>query len=385
MSTLDQKILEILQKILKDKKKYSLHEPCFLGKEQQYLKECINSTYVAVGKFTDKFEKQLADYTGAKRTIAVVNGTAALQIALKLAGVEETDEVLLPTLTFVATANATHYVGATAHFVDCEEENLGLDVIALRSWLKHCAEPTADGYRNRKTGKRIRALLPMHTFGHPCDLDGLLSVAHDYKLALVEDASESLGSFYHGKHTGTFGKLGVISFNGNKIITTGGGGAILTNDEKLADRAKHLTTTAKLPHRWEYVHDEIGYNFRMPNLNAALGCAQLEQLDKFIQSKRELYNAYQESFKNISQLRLLQEPRGCNSNYWLQTIILDKEISDQRDIILDTTNNANFMTRPAWKLIHQLEPYKDCPRAPLPVAESLAKRIVNLPSSAGLV
>jgi perosamine synthetase len=386
MSTLDQKILKILQKILKDKKKYSLHEPCFLGKEQQYLKECINSTYVSsVGKFTDKFEQQLADYTGAKRAIAVVNGTAALQIALKLAGVEEDDEVLVPTLTFVATANAVHYLGATAHFVDCEEENLGLDVIALRSWLKHCAEPSMHGYRNRKTGRRIRALLPMHTFGHPCDLDGLLGVAHDYKLAFVEDASESLGSFYQGKHTGTFGKLGVLSFNGNKIITTGGGGAILTNDEKLADRAKHLTTTAKIPHSWEYAHDEIGYNFRMPNLNAALGCAQLEQLNTFLQSKRKLYNVYREAFNCMNQLKLFQEPKKCQSNYWLQTIILDKSMINQRDIILEGTNNANFMTRPAWKPIHQLEPYKNNPSSPLPIALSLAQKIINLPSSAGLV
>jgi aminotransferase in exopolysaccharide biosynthesis len=386
MNTLDQQILEILQKILKDKKKYSLHEPCFLGKEQQYLKECINSTYVSsVGKFTDKFEQQLADYTGAKRAIAVVNGTAALQIALKLAGVEEDDEVLVPTLTFVATANAVHYLGATAHFVDCEEENLGLDVIALRSWLKHCAEPTADGYRNQKTGKHIKVLMPMHTFGHPCDLDGLLGVAHDYKLTLVEDASESLGSFYQGKHTGTFGKLGVLSFNGNKIITTGGGGAILTNDEKLADRAKHLTTTAKIPHSWEYAHDEIGYNFRMPNLNASLGCAQLEQLNSFLQSKRKLYNVYKEAFNCMNQLKIFKEPKKCQSNYWLQTIILDKVMINQRDIILEATNNANFMTRPAWKPIHQLEPYKSNPRSPLPVAESLAQKIINLPSSAGLV
>jgi perosamine synthetase len=383
--TLEQKIVNILQTTLKNEK-HSLHEPRFQGREHQYLKECIDSTYVSsAGSFVDRFENELADYTGARRAIVVVNGTSALHMALKLAGVKEGDEVLLPALTFVATANAIHYLGATAHFVDSEEKTLGIDAVALRSWLKHCAEVTEDGCRNRQTGKCIKVLLPMHTFGNPCDLEGLLAVAHDYKLVLVEDAAESLGSFYHGKHTGTFGRLGALSFNGNKIITTGGGGAILTNDEQLADRAKHLTTTAKLPHRWEYVHDEIGYNFRMPNLNAALGCAQLEQLNKFIQSKRELYNAYQESFKNISQLRLLQESRGCNSNYWLQTIILDKEISDQRDIILDTTNNANFMTRPAWKLIHQLEPYKNCPRAPLPVAESLAKRIVNLPSSAGLV
>ena len=225
----------------------------------------------------------------------------------------------------------------------------------------------------------------MHTFGNPCDLEGLLAVAHDYKLVLVEDAAESLGSFYCGKHTGTFGRLGTLSFNGNKIITTGGGGAILTNDEQLADRAKHLSTTAKLPHRWNYVHDEIGYNFRMPNLNAALGCAQLEQLDNFLQSKRRLFSQYLEAFKDISQLRLLQESAASKSNYWLQTIILDKAFSNQRDTILEVTNNANFMTRPAWTLIHQLEPYKKTPRAPLPVSESLVQRIINLPSSAGLV
>lgn len=363
-----------------------LHEPIFRGKEQKYLKECISSSYVSsVGKFVDRFEKQLADYTGARRAIAVVNGTAALQLALKLTGVKEGDEVLLPALTFVATANAIHYLGATTHFVDSEEQTLGLDAIALRNWLKHCAEVTVDGCRNRQTGKRIKALLPMHTFGNPCDLEGLLAVAHDYKLVLVEDAAESLGSFYCGKHTGTFGRLGTLSFNGNKIITTGGGGAILTNDEQLADRAKHLSTTAKLPHRWNYVHDEIGYNFRMPNLNAALGCAQLEQLDNFLQSKRRLFSQYLEAFKDISQLRLLQESAASKSNYWLQTIILDKAFSNQRDTILEVTNNANFMTRPAWTLIHQLEPYKKTPRAPLPVSESLVQRIINLPSSAGLV
>lgn len=382
---LDQKILNILRVMLNEER-HSLHEPRFQGKEQAYIKDCVDSTYVStVGKFVDQFEKNLADYTGARRAIAVVNGTAALQVALKLAGVKEGDEVLLPALTFVATANAIHYLGATAHFVDSEEQTLGIDAIALRSWLKHCAEVTEDGCRNRQTGKRIKALLPMHTFGNPCDLEGLLAVAHDYKLVLVEDAAESLGSFYHGKHTGTFGRLGALSFNGNKIITTGGGGAILTNDEQLADRAKHLTTTAKLPHRWEYVHDEIGYNFRMPNLNAALGCAQLEQLDNFLQSKRKLHGVYLRAFKDISQLRLLEEPSGSQSNYWLQTIILEKEIANQLDIILESTNNANFMTRPAWKPIHQLEPYKNNPRSPLPIAESLAQRIINLPSSAGLV
>jgi len=384
IKSIDQKIVDVLRSVL-GKKKYSLHAPVFNGKENQYLKECIDSNYVSsVGSFVDQFEQDLADYTGARRAITVVNGTAALQIALKLSGVVEGDEVLVPTLTFVATANAVHYLGAKAHFVDCEEKNLGLDAKALRAWLKHCTELTSGSCRNRLTGKRIKALLPMHTFGHSCDLEGLLAVAHDYKLVLVEDAAESLGSYYQGKHTGTFGKFGTLSFNGNKIITTGGGGAILTNDEKLADRAKHLTTTAKLPHRWEYVHDEIGYNFRMPNLNAALGCAQLEQLNNFIKSKRDLYSRYQEAFKSIPQIRLLREPDRCDSNYWMQTIILEDEILNQRDIILEATNNANFMTRPAWTLLHKLEPYKDCPRAPLPVSESLEKKIINIPSSAGL-
>jgi perosamine synthetase len=383
--TLEQKIVNILQTTLKNEKHF-LHEPRFQGREHQYLKECIDSTYVSsAGSFVDRFENELADYTGARRAIVVVNGTAALHMALKLAGVKEGDEVLLPALTFVATANAVHYLGATAHFVDSEEQTLGLDAIALRSWLKHCAEVTTDGCRNRLTGKRIKALLPMHTYGHPCDIEGLLSIANDYKLVFIEDAAESLGSFYQGRHTGTFGKFGALSFNGNKIITTGGGGAILTDDIQLADRAKHITTTAKLPHRWEYVHDEIGYNFRMPNLNAALGCAQLEQLNNFLLSKRKLYNIYKEAFKCINQLKLFQEPKKCESNYWLQTIILDKAMINQRDIILGATNNANFMTRPAWKPIHQLEPYKNNPRSPLPIAESLAQRIINLPSSAGIV
>ena len=228
-------------------------------------------------------------------------------------------------------------------------------------------------------------MVPMHTFGHPCNMDGLLAVANDYRLVVVEDAAESLGSFYQGQHTGTFGLLGTLSFNGNKIVTTGGGGAILTNDERLADRAKHLTTTAKVPHRWDYVHDEIGYNFRMPNLNAALGCAQLEQLPEFLASKRRLFARYQEALSDIQDVRLVKEPLNCDSNYWLQTLILAESIAEQRDELLQATNDAGFMTRPAWRLIHQLEPYKQCPRAPLPIAELLAKRLINLPSSAGLV
>jgi len=364
---------------------FPLHEPRFAGNEQNYVQECIASTYVSsVGAYVDRFERELAAYTGARRAVAVVNGTAALQVALQLAGVQVNDEVIVPALTFVATANAVQYLGAVPHLADSEEATLGLDPRALRDWLKSVAEPAGDAYRNRQTGRRLRALVPMHTFGHPCDLEGLLAVAHDYRLPLVEDAAESLGSRYQSQHTGTFGLLGTLSFNGNKIITTGGGGAILTNDERLADHAKHLTTTAKLPHRWDYVHDEVGYNFRMPNLNAALGCAQLEQLPEFLASKRRLFERYQAALVEIDGVRLMQEPFGCESNYWLQTLVLSGAIADQRDGILQAINDAGLMTRPAWRLMHQLAPYQECPRAPLPVAESLAQRLINLPSSAGL-
>lgn len=363
----------------------NLHEPRFAGNEQRYVHDCIASTFVSsVGAYVERFERALAEVTGAHRAVAVVNGTAALQVALRLAGVQAGDEVIVPALTFVATANAVHYLGATPHFADSAEETLGLDPLALKDWLAHVAEPTANGTRNRLSGRPIRALVPMHTFGHPCDLDGLLALAHDYRLVLVEDAAESLGSHYHGRHTGTYGQLGTLSFNGNKTITTGGGGAILTDDPCLADHAKHLTTTAKRPHRWEYVHEEIGYNFRMPNLNAALGCAQLEQLPDFLASKHRLTARYLEALADLGTARLMREPSGCASNYWLQTLILDEAVADQRDAILVATNDAGLMTRPAWTLMHQIPPYRDCPRAPLPVAESLARRIINLPSSAGL-
>lgn len=331
-----------------------LHAPRFQGNEQRYVQDCIASTFVSsVGAYVDRFERALADYTGARRAVAVVNGTAALQIALKLAEVQAGDEVIVPALTFVATANAVYYLGAVPHFADSAEQTLGLDPVALRDWLSHTAEHTADGARNRHSGRPIRALVPMHAFGHPADLDGLMAVAHDYRLTLVEDAAESLGSRYQGRHTGTFGLLGTLSFNGNKTITTGGGGAILTDNDALADHAKHLTTTAKVPHRWDYVHDAVGYNFRMPNLNAALGCAQLEQLPAFLASKRRLFERYRAAFDGMDDMRLMQEPPGCESNYWLQTLILSDSAADQRDAVLQATNDAGLMTRPAWRLMHQ--------------------------------
>jgi len=363
-----------------------LHEPSFSGNEWLYLKECLDSTFVSsVGKFVDRFEADLAAYAGAKHAVAIVNGTAALHIALKLAGVKANDEVLIPSLTFVATANAVTYCGAVPHFVESEYRTLGVDAAKLREWLTDHTERHASQCVNRATGRVIRALVPMHTFGHPVDMDGLMSVAHDFKLALVEDAAESLGSYYHGQHTGTLGLMGTLSFNGNKTITTGGGGAILTNDPSLARHAKHLTTTAKLPHAWEYRHDEIGYNYRLPNLNAALGCAQLEQLPGMLAAKRELFKRYQTSFKPVSGIRLIAEPDQCQSNYWLQTLLLDAEQADQRDHILKVTNEAGLMTRPAWTLMHELTPFKDCPRMDLAVAQSLSQRLINIPSSSGLI
>ncbi len=382
--SLDQHIVASLRAVLREGT-HALHEPRFIGNEQRYVHECIASTFVSsVGQYVDRFEHELAAFTGARRAVAVVNGTAALQVALRLAGVESGDEVLVPALTFVATANALHYLGATPHFVDSSPKTLGLDPVALEDWLGHIGERIPDGTRNRHTGRRIRAIVPMHTFGHPSDIEGLLALAQDYQLQFVEDAAESLGSFYHGRHTGTLGLFGTLSFNGNKIITAGGGGAILTNDERLADHAKHLTTTAKKPHPWEYMHDEIGYNFRMPNLNAALGCAQLEQLPNFLASKRRLTERYMQIFADMPQVRLMTEPAGCQSNYWLQTLLLDEAVADQRDAILEATNAEGLMTRPAWTLLHRLAAYQRCPRAPLPCAESLERRIINIPSSSGL-
>lgn len=364
----------------------ALHEPRFCGNEWCYLKECLDSTFVSsVGKFVDRFEDDLATFTGAKRAVAVVNGTAALHVSLLLAGVEAGDEVLLPALTFIATANAVAYCNATPHFVDSEERSLGMDAYALREYLSGTTQMRDGHCINRSTGRVIRAMVPMHTFGHPVDIEALLAVAHDFRLQLIEDAAESLGSTVGGRHTGTFGLVGTLSFNGNKTITTGGGGAILTNDLELGARAKHLTTTAKVPHRWNFLHDEVGYNYRLPNINAALGCAQLEQLPCFLSEKRRLFDRYQSRFAEVEGVRLVSEPAGCRSNYWLQTLLLDESLSDQRDAILTATNDAGLMTRPVWTLMHRMPMYSNKPKAPLPVAESLERRLINIPSSSGLV
>jgi aminotransferase in exopolysaccharide biosynthesis len=383
-SALADRIVEAIQTVV-GPGPVALHEPRFAGNEWMYLKECLDSTYVSsVGKFVNRFEAELAAYMGAKYAVAVVNGTAALHVALRLAGVQPGDEVLIPALTFVATANAVSYCGAVPHFVDSEQSTLGVNPRALREYLRIITEVRDQQCVNRATGRVIRALVPMHAFGHPVDIEGVLAVAADFRLALVEDAAESLGSTVRGRHTGTFGLMGTLSFNGNKTITTGGGGAIISNDFELARRAKHLTTTAKVNHRWEFWHDEIGYNYRMPNINAALGCAQLEQLPDLLRAKRRLFERYAAEFARISKVHLMAEPKESRSNYWLQTLLLDDSVAEQRDLILAATNEAGLMTRPAWTLMHRLAPYRTSPRMELPCVESLERRLINLPSSAQL-
>jgi len=377
-------VAEAIQSIVGDGPS-GLHEPNFRGNELVYLKDCIDSTYVSsVGEFVDRFENDLAVFTGAKHAVAVVNGTAALHIALLLAGVEEGDEVLLPTLTFVATANAVKYCNAHPHFVDSSAQTFGIDPHVLSDYLHTATEMRGGQCVNHRTGRVIRAVLPMHTFGHPVDIDGLMAVARDFNIRLVEDAAESLGSYVEGTHTGTFGMAGTLSFNGNKTITTGGGGAILTNCTELAARAKHLTTTAKIAHRWNFVHDEVGFNYRLPNLNAALGCAQLEKLPEYLMEQRGLYECYATAFSEIEGVSVAREPPGCTSNYWLQTLILDDENASQRDSILLATNEIGMMTRPVWGLMHRLPMFLEASRAPLPVAESLERKLINIPSSPGL-
>jgi len=383
-SVLAQQVIGAIQTVIGGKSS-PLHEPCFAGNELAYLKDCVDSTYVSsVGEFVDRFELDLANYIGAKHVVAVVNGAAALHMALQLAGVRPGDEVLVPALTFIATANAVSYCGAIPHFIESEERTLGLSSLALREYLQNISEIRGGQCVNRKTGRVIRGLIPMHTFGHPVDIDGTLAVAQDFCLSVVEDAAESLGSTYHGRHAGTFGQLGTLSFNGNKIITTGGGGAIVTNDSGLAKRAKHLTTTARVPHSWDYVHNEVGYNYRLPNINAALGCAQLEQLPDLLEHKRKLFKRYKDAFDGVPQMRIVSEPEGCRSNYWLQTLLLDESIADQKEAILAATNHVGLQTRPSWKMLNKLAPYQECPKMELSVAESLERRLINLPSSSRL-
>lgn len=362
-----------------------LHEPQFSGREWDYVKECIDTGWVSsAGTFVDRFEAELARACEVKHAVAVVNGTAALHAALLVADVRPGDEVIVPALTFVATANAVAHCGAIPHFADSEVDTLGIAAAKLDRHLADIVQTSGADCINRLTGARIGAIVPMHVFGHPVDMDPLMSLAERFGLPVVEDATEAIGSSYKGRKLGSFGRLSTLSFNGNKTITTGGGGAILTNDADVARRAKHLTTTGKRPHAWAFEHDCIAFNYRLPNINAALGVAQLEQLDGFVRSKRRLAERYERAFDEVKGLRFFKERPFAYSNYWLNAVVLEERFTNLRDDILAVTNGAGIMTRPVWQLMHRLPMYRDCPRMDLAVAESLERRLINLPSSAKL-
>ena len=415
-------IIDFIRGLYPNRDFIPLHEPHFAGNEKKYLLDCIDSTFVSsVGKYVDKFEEMIRDFTGAKYAIATVNGTAALHIALLLAGVQRGDLVITQPLTFIATCNAISYCGAEPVFVDIDRETLGLSADALETWLAtNAIIEVVDGSPqcflkesstnlheftridkldeprfaandklkepqsvkigvNSWTGKRISACVPMHTFGHPCEIDRIVDICNRYHIPVVEDSAESIGSYYKGQHTGTFGKLGVLSFNGNKTITTGGGGMIITNDDDLGKLAKHITTTAKIPHPWKFEHDMIGYNYRLPNINAALGCAQMELLPEILKNKRQTANDYQEFFQNFPDIEFMAEPEDSISNYWLNVILLSD--IEQREAFLKQTNNNKVMTRPAWILMNELEMFKDSISGDLSISSEIADRLVNIPSS----
>ena len=378
-----QEFVDFVQKTYNTKEFIPLHEPRFIGNEKKYLNDCIDSTFVSsVGKYVDEFEKEFAKQVGSKYAVATVNGTSALHISLILAGVQTDDEVITQPLTFIATCNAISYIGAKPIFVDVDLDTMGLSPTSLKEFLENNCEIINNQCINKTTKKIIKACVPMHTFGHPCKIDEIKDICDEWNISLVEDAAESLGSYYKEKHTGTYGKLGAFSFNGNKIITSGGGGVIVTDDEELAIRAKHLTTTAKIPHKYEYVHDEIGFNYRMPNLNAALLVAQLEQLNIFLDSKRDLAFKYEEFFSDIDDIKFVIEPENSTSNYWLQAVIV-KDVKD-RDNFLDFTNKNGVMTRPIWKLMNELDMFRNCQSADLKNSKYLEERVVNIPSSVRL-
>jgi len=374
-----QKIIDFIKQTFNTNEFIPLHEPRFIGNEKKYLNDCIDSTFVSsVGKYVDMFEKEFASYVGSKYAIATVNGTAALHISLILADVKRDDEVITQPLTFIATCNAISYCGAKPIFVDVDLDTLGLSPESLKNFLEKNCEIVDNKCINKTTGKTVKACVPMHAFGHPCRIDEIKEICDIWNIILVEDSAESLGTTYKNKHTGTFGQIGAFSFNGNKIITSGGGGVIVTDDENLAKRAKHITTTAKVPHAFEYMHDEIAYNYRLPNINAALLVAQMENLDKFLKSKRELTEIYKDFFSK-SEVKLVLEPENSKSNYWLQAVLLDD--NKQRDEFLEITNKNGVMTRPIWRLMNELEMFKDCQKTDLKNAKYLEERIVNIPSS----
>ncbi len=372
-------VIEFIKKIYNEDKFIPLHEPRFSDKEKKKLIECIDSTFVSsVGKFVDEFEKKIANYIGSKYAIATTNGTSALHISLILAGIDKDSEVITQPLTFVATCNAIKYCNANPIFIDVDKDTMGLSPIALKLFLEKNTSIKKNQCINNKTKKVIKACIPMHTYGHPCRIEEIKKICDDYFIFVIEDAAESVGSLYKNKHTGTFGQLGTMSFNGNKIITAGGGGCIVTNNEELAKKAKHLTTTAKVPHKWQFNHDLVGYNYRMPNLNASLLVAQLDRLDDFITNKRNLANKYENFFKSLSY-KFFRETEESKSNYWLNSIIMQNK--NERDQFLEDTNSYGIMTRPIWTLMNKLPMFRDAECDELNNSEWLEDRIVNIPSS----
>jgi perosamine synthetase len=375
---MDKEVISFIRERFKTNEFIPLHVPTFNGNEKKYLEDCIDSTYVSsVGAYVDKFEELMNTITQTKKTTAVASGTAALQVALRLVGVKKDDEVITQALTFVATANAIAYNNAHPVFLDVDIDTMGLSPKSVKDFLEEFGQLKEDGCYNKKTGRKIAACMPMHTFGFPVQLDELVKVCEDWRIPIVEDAAESLGSEYKGKPTGSYGEVGAFSFNGNKIVTCGGGGAIVTNNLELGTRAKYLTTTAKVPHPYEYVHDELGYNYRMPNLNAALACAQLEQLDKFLEDKRNLAQEYK-SFFSDKGIYFRTETNNTKANYWLMCVELENK--KERDLFLEETNSNGIMTRPIWQLMYRLPMYKDCQIDCQENAKYLEERIVNIPS-----
>lgn len=376
-------IVDFIHQLYQTDEFVPLHAPLFIGNEKKYMNECIDTTFVSsVGKFVDRFEEMVAAYTGAKKAVVCVSGTNALHMAMMLVGVQRDDEVLTQALTFIATCNAISYIGAHPVFIDVDRDTMGLSPGAMKAWLVKNAEIKNGQCYNKRTGRRVKACVPMHTFGHPTKLDELVALCHEYHIELVEDAAESMGSFYKGRHTGTFGRVSAISFNGNKTITTGGGGMLLFQDEELGNLAKHLTTQAKIPHRWNFVHDQIGYNYRMPNINAALGCAQMENLERYIENKRATANEYNNFFADIPNIDFFTEPIECRSNYWLNVVLLQDRRSQQD--FLAFTNDHGVMTRPVWQLMNKLDMFKHCETDGLINTSWLEERIVNIPSSVRL-
>jgi len=372
-------IVKFIHDLYKTEEFIPLHAPHFGGNEKKYLNECIDTTFVSsVGEFVDRFEKNIATYTGAKKAVVCVNGTNALHMSMMLVGVKRDDEILTQALTFIATCNAISYIGAYPVFIDVDRDTMGLSPDAMKNWLAKNAEIKNNQCYNKNTGRRVKACVPMHTFGHPCKIDEIADLCKEYHIELVEDAAESIGSYYKGQHTGTFGKIGCLSFNGNKTMTTGGGGMMLFQNEEIADYAKHITTQAKVPHRWNFVHDHIGYNYRMPNINAALGCAQLEQIDTILSNKRDTAKKYKEYFKNISDIEFFNEPINCKSNYWLNVILLKDKKAQQE--FLEYTNDHGVMTRPIWELMNRLEMFKNCETDDLKNTQWFVDRVVNIPS-----